>query len=106
MSRPPKPVRWSKRPIGGHPSVSQELRRLYASAEAVHAREALGEQAHQERAGKPDHVQVVAFDALDERGADALDRVRAGSALPLPCPYVRRDIARVERTEPDRSDLV
>ena len=45
--------------------------------------EPLGEQADEQRAGKPDDVQVVALDPLDERRAEPLDRVGAGAPLPL-----------------------
>src|SRR5581483_7959252 len=53
-----------------------------------------------------DHVEVVAVDPLDERGADALDRIGAGAALPLAGRDVGRDVARVERPEHDARDLV
>ena len=65
-----------------------------ALAEAVRAREALGEQAHEQGAREADDVQVVAVDPLDEAGAEALDRVRAGAALPLARSRRTRRVAR------------
>ena len=56
---------------------------LARSAEAVDAGETLGEQPDEQRGREADDVQVVALDPLDERGAEALDRVGAGAALPL-----------------------
>src|SRR5919108_2334170 len=52
-------------------------------AHAVGAGEAVGEEAHEERGGEADDVEIVAVDALDEGGAAALDRIAAGAALPL-----------------------
>ena len=45
-------------------------------AEAVRAWEALRQEADEEGGWEADDVQVVAFDALDERRAEALDRIR------------------------------
>src|SRR6476660_10160937 len=104
MSRPPKPVRWSKSPTG-KPSLASSLRRV-RSADPVRACEAMGEQPDQEGCREADHVQVVALDALDQSGAEPLDRVRAGTVLPLAARHVCADVARVQRTERDRRDLV
>ena len=57
--------------------------------------------AHEQAAGQADDVQVVALDALDERGAAALDRVAARAALPLARCDVRGEVARRQRTERD-----
>src|SRR4051794_39382253 len=46
-------------------------------------REQVGDEIEQAREGKPDDVEVVALDARDEHGADALDGVAARTALPL-----------------------
>ena len=49
-------------------------------------------------AGETDDVEVVAVDPLDEPPAEALDRVRAGSPLPLPARDVRLDDCSGEST--------
>src|SRR5215475_15151728 len=54
-----------------------------ALAKAVGAREALREQIDEDRRREADHVQVIAFDPLHERGTDALDRVAACAPAPL-----------------------
>src|SRR5262249_19004464 len=74
--------------------------------EPVDAREALRQKTHQRRRRKPPDVEVVALDPLDERGADALDRVRARAPLPLSRHDVRRDVAGVERPEGHARDGV
>src|SRR6266851_4294230 len=79
ISRPPKPPRLSKRPIRSFES---------RSTEAVYPGKALGEQSDEERSGKPDDVQVVTCDALDQPGPSALDRVAAGAPFPLAGPNV------------------
>ena len=55
------------------------------------------EDGDEERARKPDDVEVVALDALDEAAAEALDRVRAGAPLPLAARDVRGDELRREQ---------
>ena len=55
-----------------------------ASAEAVDAREAVGEEADEQRGRQADDVQVVALDPLDEARAEPLDRIGARPSLPLP----------------------
>src|SRR5436190_14848253 len=76
------------------------------SADAVVAGEARGEEADQEGSREADHVQVVAFGALDERGAEALDRIRAGAVLPLAARDVGGDVARGHGAERHAGDLV
>src|SRR5690348_2776543 len=71
------------------------------SAEAVEAREALREQAHEDGRGQPDDVQVVALDALDERRTPPLDGIAAGAALPLAAREVPREVAGRQRPEGD-----
>ena len=71
------------------------------SAEAVGAREALREDADEQRGRQADDVQVVALDPLDERGAAALDRVAAGASLPLAERQVRGEVARRQGPEGD-----
>jgi hypothetical protein len=70
-------------------AAEQASRSGRALAKAVDAGKALREQADQERCRQPDEVQVVAFDPLDERGAQALDRIAAGT-LTTHDPFVRR----------------
>ena len=53
------------------------------SSRSRRAGEAVREQSHEQRGRQADDVQVVALDPLDEGGAEALDRVAAGAALPL-----------------------
>src|SRR5688572_33274267 len=76
------------------------------SAGAVGTREAGCEEAHQECGGEADDVQIVAFDAFDQTGAQTLDGVGARAALP----FARRDVpghvARGELPERDPSLLV
>src|SRR5262245_19772050 len=73
--------------------------RTARSAVAVYARQAPGEEPDEQRRGEPDDVQVVALDPLDERGAEALDRVRPRPTLPLAARHVPLDVARAERPE-------
>ena len=49
------------------------------------------EERDEERTGKPDDVEVVTLDPLDEAAAEALDRVGAGTPLPLPARRVCGD---------------
>jgi hypothetical protein len=52
-------------------------------SEAINACKPFGEQPDEERSGKADDVQVVAFDALDKGGAESLNGVSAGPTLPF-----------------------
>src|SRR6266508_6626 len=79
---------------------------MSGSADAVEAREAFGQEADEEGGGETDHVQVVAFDPLDERGAESLDRVRARAVLPFARRDVRSEIASRQGPERDTGDLV
>src|SRR5207247_10537459 len=71
------------------------------SAQAVGAREALREQADEDRRREADDVEVVALDPLHEGGATALDGLAAGAALPLAARDVRGQVARRQRPERD-----
>src|SRR5580700_10098733 len=51
--------------------------------------------------GQADDVQIVAVDPLDETGAETLDRVGAGSPLPLACCQIALDVGGAERAEGD-----
>ena len=63
MSRPPNRSGSPKMPIERPSVVAGSQPRL---AEAVDAGKALGEQADEQGGGQADHVEVVAFDAIDE----------------------------------------
>src|SRR5262249_13793635 len=76
-------------------------RAVGALAEAVHAGKVLGQEPDQQGARETDDVEVVAFDPLDERGAEPLDRVGTGAVAPLAASKVVRDVGVVERTEGD-----
>src|SRR6202035_3277423 len=93
MSRPPKPPRLSKSPMG-RSSLDHN-----GSTEPVDPGESLREQSDQKRGGQPDDVQIIAFDAADERGAPALDRIAPGAPLPLPDGDVRTELARGQFSE-------
>ena len=60
----------------------------------------------EERAREPDDVEVVAVDPLDEAAAEALDRVRAGAALPLPARDVGGDRLCCQKPEGHIGQLV
>src|SRR5262249_14905279 len=75
-------------------------------AEAVHAPDTLWQQRDEQRLRQTDHVQVVPVDLLDQRRPEALDRVGAGAALPLPAGHVVGEVARVERSEGDARHLL
>src|SRR5207248_5890222 len=77
-------------PRGLTPEPSRAARS--PSAEAVGAGEPLREQAHEDRGGKADDVEVVAVDPAHEGGAAALDGVSAGAALPLAARDVRGQV--------------
>src|SRR6476620_11144691 len=76
-------------------------RGMFRSAEAVRSREALGQDLDQQGCRKADDVQVVTFDALDERRAEPLDRVAAGTPLPLAAAHVMGKVARGQSPELD-----
>src|SRR5688572_7075069 len=76
------------------------------SAEAVRAREALREEADEQRRRQADDVQVVALDLLDEGGAAALDRIPAGASLPLAVRQVVGELTRRELPEGDARGVV
>src|SRR5688572_27935623 len=64
------------------------------------------EERDEKRARQTDDVEVVAFDPLDETAAEALDRIRAGTALPLPAREIRLDELGRERPEGHSGPLV
>src|ERR1043165_4949769 len=70
-----------------------------ALAIAVGSRAALREQIDENRRGEADHVQVVAFDPLHERGAETLDRVAAGAPAPLLACDVEAELPGRQRPE-------
>ena len=74
-------------------------------AEAVCSWEAFRQETDEESGWEADDVQVVTLDALDERRAEALDRVPARAALPLTAAYVVRQVARRQRPERDHGRL-
>src|SRR4051794_40485233 len=76
-------------------------RRGLSLSEAVDAGEPLGKEAHEERPGEADDIEIVAFDAVDERTAAALNRVSACAALPLAGCDVRSELARRQLAEGD-----
>ena len=92
MSRPPKPVRDLNQPMRRHGVYL----RVCSSFGAWRSRSR-----DEQRAGKPDDVEVVALDPLDEAAAEALDRVRAGASLPLAARDVRAR-ASSSASEPER----
>ena len=59
-------------------------RDMASLGEVVRRREALSEQPHQESRREADDVEVITLDACDERRAETLNGVGAGSAVPLP----------------------
>ena len=97
MSRPPKPVRYEKKPMrrerGAEAAGVPSRARAVSVSKAPCApkwrckRAAFGQQlraqVEQPRQRQPDDVEVVALDPRHQRGARALDRVAAGAALPL-----------------------
>src|SRR3954467_9462740 len=106
MSRPPKPVRYEKKPIEvegrrsagvrpcrrtgpapGRQSTERLPRKPWKSARGKQVRTHL----EQPRQRQPDDVQIVALDSGDERCAAPLDRVAARAALPPPRPHVPPD---------------
>jgi hypothetical protein len=93
MSRPPKPPRLSKRPMRSSSLATQS--RKYPAKRSASSRD-------EQRAGQPDDVEVVAVDAAHERGAAALDRVRARASLPLARLDVCREVARRQLAEVTR----
>src|SRR3954462_5951311 len=114
MSRPPKPVRYEKKPIEvegrrsagvrpcrrtgpapGRQSTERLPRKPWKSARGKQVRTQL----EQPRQGQPDDVQIVALDSGDERCAAPLDRVAARAALPLPRPHVPLERSPVEASE-------
>src|SRR3954463_4845775 len=112
MSRPPKPLKLSRNPIGAGDLTEVPLPRLVRAAphrsgspESVHAGEALGEEPDEQGGGQADDVQVVALDPLDEGGAAALDGVAARAALPFEGRLVGRQVSRRERPERHRRVL-
>ncbi len=74
--------------------------------EAVGTGKALGEQAHEQRRGQPDDVQIVALDPLDEGAAAALDRVGARASLPLAVHHVHRQLTGRQLAKGDEGLLV
>src|SRR5919204_2171475 len=124
MSRPPKPVSESKRPMAPAESIptasaegqarghSQTPSRrggahcpLSRLAEAVGPREALRQEADEQGSRQSDDVQVIAVDALDQRRAEPLDRVAARARVPLSASDVVSDVARRHLTERHARDL-
>src|SRR2546423_4994643 len=97
MSRPPKPPRLSKRPMRSFES---------SSTEAVNPGKALGKQSHEQRAGQPDDVEIVALDRAHERSPAALDRICACASLPLARCDVGGEVARSQLAEGDTRSLV
>src|SRR5947208_16853407 len=70
-------------------------------AKAVRSGEALREEADEAGGGEADDVEVVPFDPIDERRAEALNRVPARPTLPLPGRDVSRHVPRCPRTKAD-----
>src|ERR671911_1852309 len=99
MSRPPKPLIERKMPI-------RAVTLAALLAEAVGPGEALGEHADEQRGRKPDDVQVIALDPLDERAAPPLDRVGARPSLPLSVREMARELPRRQLPEGDVRRLV
>src|SRR5437868_3849863 len=99
---------WIGRPCEEWPSTTAAS--AIALTKAVQPREALGEERDERRRGETDDVEVVALDALDERGAAPLNRVPAGAAFPLARRELPREVARAQGTEGDerrlRADLL
>src|SRR5215213_7806565 len=114
MSRPPRPVRYEKKPIEvegrrsagvrpcrrtgpapGRQSTERLPRKPWKSARGKQVRTQL----EQPRQGQPDDVQIVALDSGDQRCAAPLDRVAARAALPLPRPHVPVERSPVEASE-------
>src|SRR6266576_3876264 len=85
MSRPPKPPRLSKSPIGTFES---------RSTEAVDPGKTLGKEPDEQRCRQSDHIQVVALDGADESRAAPLDRVPARPSLPLAGRDIRAQLSR------------
>jgi len=70
-------------------------------AKAVRSGEALREEADEAGGGEADDVEVVPFDPIDERRAEALNRVPARPTLTLPGRDVSRHVPRCQRTKAD-----
>src|SRR5947209_12297305 len=79
--------------------------RASALTKAVQPGEALGEERDQRRRRKPDDVEVIALDALDERRAASLNRVPAGASFPFARREIRREVARSQSAERDEGRL-
>src|SRR5947209_6390780 len=104
MSRPPKPVRYEKKPIYRR-AQTREARsgvctRTCGPLTAPKATLAgTFEQPNEVWHGQTDHIPEITLDPLNERGAAALDRVAAGTPLPLAGFHVRGDLGGFEGTE-------
>ena len=83
-------VGYGESAVSPPPARSRSSKSALESAEAVRCPGTSRRAGGQEGGGQADDVQVVAFDALDERCAAALDRVAAGAALPLAAGDVQR----------------
>src|SRR3954468_18779661 len=104
MSRPPKPVRYEKKPIyrkgqtrearsGACTGTCGPLRRQKLNLAGAF------EQANELGHRKTDHIPEIAVDSLNQSGAAALDRVAAGAPLPLARFHVLRDLVAIQITE-------
>src|SRR5688500_10706783 len=89
-----------------HGNFKKRRPRGLALPEAVGAREALGEDPDEQRSRQTDDVQIITVDLLDERGAAALDRVAAGTSLPLAVRHVVRELPRRQLAEADAGRVV
>src|SRR4051794_16360560 len=107
MSRPPKPVRYEKKPIYRKSARLEEPDQ--GSAQAVAARcstrkptlAGTFQQLKEFRHGQAHDVPEIAFDSLDERRSSPLDCVAPCAAFPLPDGYVALNVQRVELAEID-----
>src|SRR4029450_3510753 len=73
---------------------------------AVGAGETLCEQVDEKGSRKADHVQVVTFDPLHERGTEALDRVAACALTPFLARDVEAELPRRQCAERHAGDRV
>src|SRR6478672_3553144 len=75
--------------------------RITALAKAIDTGKTLAKQVDEERRRQADDVQVVAVDPLDERRAEALDRIAARTLPPLFADDVEAELARRQRPKRD-----
>src|SRR5512132_2247873 len=75
-------------------SAAKPPSRITALAKAIDTGKTLRKQADEKRRRQPDDVQVVAVDPLDERRAEALDRIATRTLPPLFADDVKAELAR------------